>query len=130
MEKGCSRLTVTAVANGHKNPGIRRSLASRLPYIEDLSLKGLVRTKLAKSFSDAAMGEFRRQVTYKSTWNRKHLMIVDRFFPSTQMCSVCGALNHNLTLKDREWDCGCGAHYKRDFNAACNVKVEGLRMLA
>ena len=53
--------------------------------IEDLSLKGLARTKLAKSFTDAAMGEFRRQLTYKSEWHRKHLTVIDRFFPSTPL---------------------------------------------
>jgi putative transposase len=65
--------------------------------IEDLSLKGLVRTKLAKSFNDAAMGEFRRLLEYKSVWNRKHLIVIDRFYPSTRLCRGCGAINHELT---------------------------------
>lgn len=98
--------------------------------IEDLSVKGLARTKLAKSFSDAAMGEFRRQVDYKRTWNRKHLQVIDRFFPSSKLCNVCGVLNHNLTLNDRVWECSCGARHERDFLAACNIRDEGLRMLA
>ncbi|MGZ3415999.1 MAG: RNA-guided endonuclease InsQ/TnpB family protein, partial [Isosphaeraceae bacterium] len=59
--------------------------------IEDLSLKGLARTKLAKSFTDASMGEFRRQLTYKSEWNRKHLVVIDRFFPSSRLCRGCVA---------------------------------------
>jgi putative transposase len=98
--------------------------------IEDLSLKGLARTKLAKSFTDAAMGTFRRQLEYKCLWNRKDLVVVDRFFPSSKMCNTCGALNGALTLSDREWDCGCGVHQKRDFLAACNLRDEGLRILA
>ena len=98
--------------------------------IEDLSLKGLARTKLAKSFTDAAFGEFLRQLEYKSLWNHKHCVRIDRFFPSSKMCNVCGALNDGLTLSDREWDCGCGAHHRRDFLAACNIKDEGLRILA
>lgn len=98
--------------------------------IEDLCLKGLARTKLAKSFSDASMGEFRRQLEYKCRWNRKTLVVVDRFFPSSKMCNACGMTNDSLTLKDREWDCGCGAHHKRDFLAACNIRDEGLRILA
>jgi putative transposase len=98
--------------------------------IEDLSLRGLVRTKLAKSFTDASMGEFRRQLEYKCLWNTKALVAVDRFFPSSKMCNACGALNNALTLSDREWDCDCGAHHKRDFLAACNIRDEGLRMLA
>jgi putative transposase len=98
--------------------------------VEDLSLSGLARTKLAKSFGDAAFGEFFRQLKYKCLWNRKHFIAVDRFFPSSRMCNVCGALNDRLTLSDREWDCDCGAHHRRDFLAACNIKDEGLRMLA
>jgi putative transposase len=99
--------------------------------LEDLSIKGLARTKLAKSFSDASMGEFRRQVEYKSLWNRKHLAVIDRFFPSTKMCRDCKAINHELTLSDREWDCAvCGAHHDRDENAADNIRDEGLRILA
>ncbi|WP_406695627.1 transposase [Singulisphaera sp. Ch08] len=98
--------------------------------IEDLSVKGLARTKLAKSVTDASWGEFRRQLEYKCLWNRKHLVVIDRWFPSSKMCNACGALNGNLTLKDREWDCECGAHHKRDFLAACNIRDEGLRMLA
>jgi putative transposase len=98
--------------------------------IEDLNVKGLARTKLAKSFADAAMGEFRRQLESKCLWNRKHLIVIARFFPSSRRCNVCGALNDRLTLSDREWDCICGVHQKRDFLAACNVRDEGLRMLA
>jgi putative transposase len=98
--------------------------------IEDLNVKGLARTKLAKSFSDAAMGEFRRQLGYKCLWNRKHLIVVDRFYPSSRLCNICGAINDRLTLSDREWDCDCGTHHKRDFLAACNLRDEGLRILA
>jgi putative transposase len=98
--------------------------------IEDLSLSGLARTKLAKSFTDASMGEFRRQLTYKSEWNRKHLVVVDRFFPSSRLCRGCGAVNHKLTLSDRQWVCECGVTHERDPSSAINLKDEGLRMLA
>jgi putative transposase len=98
--------------------------------IEDLSLKGLVRTKLAKSFSDAACGEFRRQLEYKSLWNRKHLVVIGRFFPSTKTCNACGRVNDALTLKDRHWVCECGVEQDRDKNAARNIRDEGLRILA
>jgi len=97
---------------------------------EDLSLRGLARTKLARSFADAGLGEFKRQLEYKCLWNRRHFVMVDRFFPSSKRCNVCGALNDRLTLSDREWDCECGAHHKRDFLAACNIRDEGLRILA
>jgi len=98
--------------------------------IEDLSLKGFARTKLAKSFADASMGEFRRQLTYKSEWNRKHLTVIDRWFPSSRLCRGCGAVNSQLTLADRHWVCGCGLAHDRDDSAAINIRDEGLRMLA
>jgi putative transposase len=98
--------------------------------IEDLSLKGLVRTKLAKSFTDASMGEFRRQLAYKSEWNRKHLIVINRFFPSTRLCRGCGVVNAELTLSDRHWVCNCGMVHDRDGSAAINIRDEGLRILA
>jgi putative transposase len=99
--------------------------------IEDLCIKGLVRTKLARSFADAAHGEFRRMLEYKSLWHRKHLMVVGRYFPSTKTCGACGHVNHALTLADREWTCSvCGVAHDRDHNASCNIKTEGLRLFA
>lgn len=98
--------------------------------LEDLSLKGLAKTKLAKSFLDAAHNEFRRQVEYKAVWNRKHSAVIDRFYPSSKLHAACGELNTDLTLSDRTWVCGCGAVLDRDMNAACNIRDEGLRLLA
>lgn len=98
--------------------------------IEDLSVKGLVRTKLAKSMTDAALGEFRRQLEYKTIWNRRELAVIDRWYPSSKTCHVCGAVNAALTLADRSWTCECGAHLDRDFNAARNIRTEGLKILA
>ena len=98
--------------------------------IEDLSVKGLVRTKLAKSMMDASLGEFRRQLEYKTVWNRRHLAVIDRWYPSSKTCHVCGAVNAALTLADRSWTCECGAHLDRDLNAARNIRAEGLKLLA
>lgn len=99
--------------------------------IEDLSLRGLAKTKLAKSFADASMGEFRRQLTYKCQWHHKHLAVIDRFFPSPKMCGNCGEINEHLSLSDRIWTCGgCGTVHDRDKNAATNIRDEGLRLLA
>ena len=97
--------------------------------IEDVSVKGLVRTKLAKSMTDAALGEFRRNLEYKAIWNRKRMAVVDRWYPSSKTCHVCGAINAALTLADRSWTCICGAHHDRDFNASLNIKFEGLKIL-
>jgi len=99
--------------------------------IEDLSVTGLAKTKLAKSVLDAALGEFRRQLTYKARWAGKHLLVADRFFPSSKRCHACGALNADLPLKDRAWVCAaCGTRHDRDRNAAINLRDEGLRLLA
>lgn len=99
--------------------------------IENLSVSGLAKTKLAKSFRDAAHGEFRWQLEYKALWNRKRLVKVDRFFPSSKRCGGCGAIKAVLALAEREWTCPvCGVVHDRDLNAACNIKEEGMRMLA
>src|SRR3954451_12246404 len=95
-----------------------------------LSLKGMARTKLGKSVMDASMGEFRRQLEYKCLWNRKHLAIIDRWFPSSRLHGECGEINDQLQLSDRTWTCGCGVVVDRDLNAAVNIRDEGLRMLA
>lgn len=98
--------------------------------IEDLNIKGLARTKLAKSILDAGFGEFRRQLEYKTIWNRRYLAVIDRWFPSSKTCHVCGVVNQALTLADRSWTCVCGACHDRDLNAAINIRSEGLRILA
>lgn len=98
--------------------------------IEDLSVRGLARTKLAKSFADASLGEFRRQLAYKAEWNRRWLVVIDRFFPSSRLCRGCGVINEALTLSDRQWVCDCGMVHDRDLSAAINIRDEGLRILA
>jgi putative transposase len=99
--------------------------------IEDLNVQGLARTKLAKSVHDASMGLVQRQLRYKGQWYGVHLVVVDRFYPSAQVCHVCGYKNEALTLADRTWQCPlCGTVHDRDLNAALNIGDEGLRILA
>jgi putative transposase len=98
--------------------------------LENLSIIGLTKTKLAKSMLDAAFGETLRQWKYKSLWNNRHALQADRFFPSTKLCSECGYKNDSITLSDREWQCpACETKHNRDFNAALNLRAEGLKQL-
>jgi len=100
--------------------------------VEDLNLKGLVRTKLAKSFSDAAISSFLRMLEYKVVPIYGQVVKVGRFFASSKTCSNpdCGH-KQDLELSDRVWICeSCGTLHDRDINAAINILIEGLRILA
>lgn len=100
--------------------------------IEDLAVKNMVKNRrLSKAISDAAWGEIRRQLTYKCKWQHKQLVVIDRFFPSSQLCE-CGY--KNLKVKDlsvRYWVCpNCGKEHDRDINAANNIETEGIRLIS
>lgn len=91
--------------------------------IETLNVKGMMHNhQFAKSISDAGWGEFVRQLAYKGNWYGCHIRKVDRFFPSSKRCHICGHINEGLRLSDREWTCPkCKAIHDRDVNAAINV---------
>ena len=96
----------------------------RVIVLEDLHVKGMQRNKhLALSVSDAGMGELRRQLTYKSEWYGSTLVIADRFFPSSKLCSGCGTIKDTLRLSERQYDCDvCGLSIGRDENASINLR--------
>ncbi|MBB4743250.1 putative transposase [Actinoplanes octamycinicus] len=94
-------------------------------YVEDLCVTGLGRTRLAKSVHDAGWASFTTMLEYKAARYGRTFARVDRFFPSTRMCSDCGRITEKLALNVREWDCPCGSHHDRDVNAAINIKAAG-----
>ena len=91
--------------------------------LEDLNVAGMVRNRrLARSISDAAMGELSRQILYKARWHGVEVRVADRFFPSSKTCSDCGALKSDLDLSTRTYSCdACGLVIDRDLNAAINL---------
>jgi putative transposase len=92
--------------------------------IGDLHVKGmLANDKLARAISDVGFGMFRSQMEYKAKRYGTRLLIADRRYPGSRLCSVCGWKNEALALSDREWTCPhCGAHHDRDLNAALNLE--------
>ena len=107
------------------------SLVSRYDTIciEDLNVKGMMRDhRLAKSISDASWGSFVNMITYKADWNGKKVIKIDRYFPSSQTCNVCGNVNKQIkNLSIRDWECpSCHTHHNRDVNAAINILHLGL----
>ena len=100
--------------------------------IEDLDMKAMSRLlNFGKSVSDNGWGMFTTFLRYKLEEQGKKLVKVDRFFASSQTCSVCGYKNAKTkNLAIREWDCPqCGIHHDRDVNAAVNIRNEGMRLV-
>lgn len=94
---------------------------------EDLNVQGLKKClNLGKSISDAGWSSFVSMLKYKCEWYGKTFSKIDRFYPSSQICSSCGQQDGKKTLEVREWVCSsCGKHHDRDFNAATNILVKG-----
>lgn len=98
--------------------------------LEDLNVKGMMKNRhLSKAIQQQCFGEFRRQIEYKSAWNNISVIIADRFFPSSKLCSCCGAIKKDLRLSDRVYKCECGNVIDRDYQAALNLKKYGEMVL-
>lgn len=109
-------------AHKHSTTVIRDNQAV---YVEDLCVVGLARTRLAKSVHDAGWGLFLRMLEDKATRYGRTFHKIDRFYPSSQICSSCGAVDGPKPLSVREWTCACGAVHDRDLNAARNIVAAG-----
>ncbi|WP_327137540.1 transposase [Streptomyces sp. NBC_01340] len=99
--------------------------------IEDLTVRNMVKNRsLARAISDAAWSEFRSMLEYKAQWYGREVIAVDRFFPSSKLCSTCGALQQKMPLGVRTWTCDCGTTHDRDVNAAKNLLAAGRAVAA
>ncbi|WP_066368528.1 RNA-guided endonuclease InsQ/TnpB family protein [Herbidospora mongoliensis] len=95
--------------------------------IEDLTVRNMVKNhKLARAISDASWREMRFMLEYKTAWYGRELVVVDRWFPSSKLCSACGTVRDRMPLNVRTWECACGAAHDRDVNAAKNILAAGL----
>ncbi|MFJ9546807.1 RNA-guided endonuclease InsQ/TnpB family protein [Streptomyces erythrochromogenes] len=100
--------------------------------VEDLAVRNMLRNRrVAGAVGDAAWRELRTMLEYKAAWYGRELITVDRWFPSSKLCSVCGAMAGAMPLHVREWMCeGCGTVHDRDENAAVNLLAAGLAATA
>ena len=100
-------------------------------FMEDLNVQGMLRNhNLAKAMQEVGFYKFNEILTNKALVNNKQVVSVDRFYPSSKTCSVCGYKKEDLKLSDRSWVCPqCGTKHDRDINAAVNILLEGKRML-
>jgi putative transposase len=110
-----------------------RSLADRYDIIgvEDIDMRAMSRSlHFGKSVADNGYGMFRTMLSYKLEETGGELVKVDRFFPSSKRCSACGRIKEDLTLSDRIYHCSCGNCIDRDVNAALNIRMEAMRLMA
>ena len=100
-------------------------------FMEDLNVKGMLKNhKLAKAIQEVGFYKFKETLVNKALVNGKQVVFINRFYPSSKTCSLCGYKKQDLRLSDREWVCPkCGTKHDRDINAAVNILLEGQRIL-
>jgi len=100
---------------------------NQVVVVEDINVKGLLKSRLAKSISDSGWSKFLTYLRYKAEWYGRTFIQVDRFFPSSKLCHRCGYKNEDLALHDRTWCCpACGETHDRDVNASKNLYFVGI----
>ena len=123
---------LTNIRHNHLNQ-VTSEIVKRKPSficIEDLNVSGMMKNKhLSKAIQQQSFHEFRRQIEYKARWNNIPVIIADRFFPSSKLCSCCGEIKKDLKLSDRIYRCDCGNVIDRDFQASLNLKHYGENVL-
>ena len=104
---------------------------NQVVVVENLNIRGMVKNrKLSKSISQSGWGMLLNFLEYKLKHKGGVLVEIDRFFPSSKLCSHCGHKYQDLQLQEREWSCeACGTKHQRDENAAKNIRIEGIRIL-
>ena len=133
-EKELLKLTkrLTNIRHNHLHQ-ITSEIVKRKPSficIEDLNVSGMMKNKhLSKAIQQQSFYEFRRQIQYKSEWNNIPVILADRFFPSSKLCSCCGEIKKDLKLSDRIYKCDCGNVIDRDYQASLNLKQYGESVL-
>ncbi|MFJ9443593.1 RNA-guided endonuclease InsQ/TnpB family protein [Kitasatospora sp. NPDC101235] len=104
---------------------------NQVVVIEDLTVRNMLRNRrLSRAIADASWSEMRSMLEYKCEWYGRDLVVVDRWFPSSKLCSTCGTLRSRMPLNVREWTCDCGTTHDRDVNAAKNILAAGLAVAA
>ena len=123
---------LTNIRHNHLNQ-VTSEIVKRKPSficIEDLNVSGMMKNKhLSKAIQQQSFHEFRRQIEYNARWNNIPVIIADRFFPSSKLCSCCGEIKKDLKLSDRIYRCDCGNVIDRDFQASLNLKHYGENVL-
>jgi putative transposase len=100
---------------------------NQVVVVEDIHVKGLLKTRLAKSIADSGWSKFLTYLKYKAEWYGRTFIQVDLFFPSSKLCHCCGHKNEDLGLHERMWCCpACGETHDRDVNASINLYYVGL----